>query len=254
MNGADAADGGELDGYGLELIAFLDDTPTARMLEPGEHLIEQHEEGSEVFVVLDGRLEAIVGDGEEQATVGHFQRGQLFGELTAISGGPRTATVHSPGHSSVAVIARNDFMRWLEANPGLEELVARRARARVDRNRAAAMLALVLGTDNQDVLEQVLPLVEFRTLGPAEVLCAEGDPSDSAYLILSGRVAVISDQNVGTGRTVELGRNQIVGELGVLDRLPRTATVTAMRQTTLAELPAHAVDLILERHPEVGLS
>ena len=240
--------------YGLELLEFLDAAPAAKLLPDGEVLVRQHDHGSDVFVVLDGAMEASIESEGTDAMVGRFQRGQLFGELTAISGGPRTATVRAAGTCSVAVVPRDEFLAWLDANPGHYEAVAELARDRVDRNRAAAMLARLFGSDNEDVLGEVLPMVQWRTLEPEEVLCNEGDPSDSAYLILSGRVGVTSDRRIGTMRRVELGRNQIVGELGVLDRLPRTATVTALRRTSLAELPAAAVQRIISKYPEVAIN
>lgn len=244
----------ESNSYGRDLLAFLDGGPSrTRNLSDGDILVEQYERSSDVFVVLDGSLDALVESGDTVATVRRFEPGQLFGELTAISGGPRTATVRAKGPCSVAVVERHEFMRWLGATPQHADAVAARARDRVDRNRAAAMLAFVLGSDNADVLDEVLALVRWRTLEPAEILCEEGDESGSAYLILSGRVSVSSEQRIGSQRNVELGRNQIVGELGVLDRLPRTATVTALRRTTLAELPAEAVDRIIAKNPEVAV-
>ena len=198
-----------------------------------------------MFVVLEGTLAATIEGAETSATVTHFERGQLFGELSAIAGGPRTASVHAEGPGAVAVVPKDDFLRWLDETPERARAVAARARDRVDRNRAAALLADVLGSDNPALMGMVLPQIVWRELVPGEVLCREGDPSGAAYLILSGRVSVVSEASP-TPRPIELGRNQIVGELAVLDRLPRTATVTALRQTSLAELPVEVIDQVIE--------
>lgn len=232
-------------GYGLELLDFLETSPEARVLADGEQLFHQHDDGTDVFVVLDGTLAATIQGAETTATVGLFERGQLFGELSAIAGGPRTASVHADGPGAVAVIPKDDFLRWLDDTPERARAVAARARDRVDRNRAASLLADVLGSDNPTLMGMVLPQIVWRELVPGEVLCREGDPSGAAYLILSGRVSVVSEA-FPTPRPIELGRNQIVGELAVLDRLPRTATVTALRQTSLAELPVEVIDQVIE--------
>jgi CRP-like cAMP-binding protein len=54
-------------GYGLELLDFLETSPEARVLADGEHLFHQHDDGTDVFVVLDGTLAATI-EGETIAT------------------------------------------------------------------------------------------------------------------------------------------------------------------------------------------
>src|SRR5690348_16901522 len=55
------------------------------------------------------------------------------------------------------------------------------------------------------------------------VLCRKGDTGDEVFVILSGEASV----DVSDGTSVVVGHGAIVGELGVLDGGPRTATVVA---------------------------
>src|SRR5690348_14372302 len=66
-----------------------------------------------------------------------------------------------------------------------------------------------------------------RELFAGEVLYRQGDPSDCAWLIESGQVELVSVQGRRTARHGVLGTGELIGELGLLDGAPRSATATA---------------------------
>lgn len=81
-----------------------------------------------------------------------------------------------------------------------------------------------------------------------------GDPSDAAYFIVGGRLLVSSPSDDGVGEPIaELGRGEVVGELGLLDDAPRSATVTAIRDTTLAVFPTSTFEDLVTRSPGLML-
>ena len=70
-----------------------------------------------------------------------------------------------------------------------------------------------------------------------EILFHQGDAADSAYIIVDGEVAVdVESPGGGRTRVARLGRDQIVGEIGILGDVPRTATVTASARTTTLKI------------------
>jgi CRP/FNR family cyclic AMP-dependent transcriptional regulator len=70
-----------------------------------------------------------------------------------------------------------------------------------------------------------------------EVLFHQGDAADAAYIIVDGEVAVdVESPSGGRTRVARLGRDQIVGEIGILGDVPRTATVTAAARTTTLKI------------------
>ncbi len=77
--------------------------PTFRKLKEGATLVEQGEEGEELFLVLDGIL-SIEVDGEPLAETGP---GTILGERAVLEGGTRTSTIRAITPSRVAV-ARSD--------------------------------------------------------------------------------------------------------------------------------------------------
>jgi NTE family protein len=83
------------------------------------------------------------------------------------------------------------------------------------------------------------------TLVSGEVLFRQGDPSDSLYIVVSGRLIVLHTSDQKTERiVVELGHGEMVGEMGLVCREPRSATVVASRDTNLAQLSAAGLDAL----------
>jgi len=63
--------------------------------------------------------------------------------------------------------------------------------------------------------------------GEGQVIFKQGEPSDKFFIIRSGQVLLTREAN---GTTTELGKagpGEVVGEMGVLQSLPRSATATA---------------------------
>lgn len=76
------------------------------------------------------------------------------------------------------------------------------------------------GSDVKALLEATTTVRELEN----SLLFDEGDRPDAAYLVVDGRVRV--ERNLGSGRCIplgRLGRGHIVGEMGLLSGLARSA-------------------------------
>ena len=94
----------------------------------------------------------------------------------------------------------------------------------------------------------------LRTFEAGDVLMRQGEEADAMYVILSGRVRVDRDATGQPAPAVlaELGPNDVVGEIGVLDGGARTATVTALEQTRTLELHRTLLSVVLLQYPDVA--
>lgn len=88
-----------------------------RVVEPGATLVEQGEQGDDLFLLLDGVLSVEV-DGEQVAEIGP---GAILGEGAVLSGGTRQATLRARTRCRVGVIAAEAIDR-----AAMEELAAGR--------------------------------------------------------------------------------------------------------------------------------
>lgn len=92
-------------------------------------------------------------------------------------------------------------------------------------------LPLFAGLD-QVQLEELWERAEHVELEAGSFLFRAGDPSDCLYLLRQGRVQVLDHDSV----VAELGRGEVVGELGLLIDAPRSLSVRALRDSTLIRL------------------
>src|SRR5260221_3456745 len=75
------------------------------------------------------------------------------------------------------------------------------------------------------------------TLMSGELLFKEGDPSDSLYIVISGRLRVVSRAADDQSERVvaDFGHGEIVREMGLVCGESRSANVVAVRETNLAK-------------------
>lgn len=97
----------------------------------------------------------------------------------------------------------------------------------------------------------------FATATPAslsadEVLFLAGDAGDGCYLVDDGLLKVVMVSRAGSERILAfLGAGAIVGELSIIDGLPRSASVIAVRDSKLSFLSRASFEDFAKRHPEV---
>ena len=91
---------------------------------------------------------------------------------------------------------------------------------------------------------------EVVTLKPGEVLFKKGDAARHMYVVLSGSV------RVGDGNTVfeEISPGGIVGEMALIEEAPRSATVTAATDCTLAQIDERRFLLLVQNTPNFALN
>ena len=91
-------------------------------LDPGAELWKEGDPGDHVVLLVEGRLEVVhqTPDGEE-ITIRHLYPGAVAGEMAALDGQTRSATVRAHGAARVLMIPAGRFREFLRARPDLLE-------------------------------------------------------------------------------------------------------------------------------------
>ena len=85
-------------------------------------------------------------------------------------------------------------------------------------------------------------------------LLRQGETGVGLFILISGNVRVT--QQSGSGDTRDLGvfeRGAVLGEMSLLDDLPRTATVIAIEPTRALVIPVWDFRAVLRDSPEIGI-
>jgi len=108
---------------------------------------------------------------------------------------------------------------------------------------------------SQDVLI-IAEHINFLEIEEGAFVFREGDEGDCVYFVIDGQLEVIKESPVEGKEGVvisTLSKGRSIGEMSVIDKTPRSATVRARSATTVVTLSADGFDIILEKHPKVGI-
>ena len=116
------------DGFSKRHLRRLAREADAVEFEPGRAIVEEGQAGEALFVVLTGTARVVRAGRKVAALI----PGDFFGELSALDGGPRTASVVPETPVEVLRVFRHTLQRMVEQEPalamGLLEGLARRLR------------------------------------------------------------------------------------------------------------------------------
>jgi CRP-like cAMP-binding protein len=113
----------------------------------GETIVRQGEEGQSMFVVLSGTVSVVLQPSREE--VARIDRGGYFGEMSLLTGEPRSATVIAVGDVVVVEIGADLFRRLATAHPEAIEKIGMAAmvrRAGLDQMKSASAEATTVST------------------------------------------------------------------------------------------------------------
>ncbi len=241
---------------GRESLATLTSGSPERSLARGDVLVAQGDEAHLVYLVAQGRLDVTVATGAGEHHVATLGPGAVVGEIALLSGDRRSTTVRARTRALVVEVAAERLQALLAAEPEYAAQLAAVASQRLHRTLFARELTALFGTLPGEVLDAVEDLIEWVTLAAGDELFTEGDPGDAAYLVVTGRLRVTRAGQGASADPVEraeLGRGEMVGEMALLEDVPRNASVHAVRDTQLARFTRDAYTTLLERHPGAGL-
>jgi CRP-like cAMP-binding protein len=123
-----------------------------------------------------------------------------------------------------------------------------RIRAALERFAESSKLFMLLDDVGRDRLA-ACGTVEYRASG--STIVRQGEVGDTFYLIAAGEVSVLVSDNKGATphEVARLGSGQFFGEMAVLGRQPRSATVAAATSCELVRFGREPVMAILVDYP-----
>lgn len=103
---------------------------------------------------------------------------------------------------------------------------------------------------NMGLLEKILNRINYYQFDGGEKVCRQGDPGDAFYVIGEGRLKVsVREAFLFSRKLAELGPGDCFGEMALLDRKPRNATVTCEEPSKIFVLTVEQFDQVLGENP-----
>lgn len=228
------------EGIASSAVAELARASRRYRAEAGEVIFREGDPGDALHVVEAGSVDVLGSEGEVLATI---HAGHCFGEIALLGDSVRSATVRVREGGDFLAIPRDVFAEAVEREPALRQALGRVLLQRLPGLRAATS-SIFAGVDHE-VLKEIEAELRWVVLARGEALFHEGDPGDELFVLLQGRLAAL----LPGGRRREMGRGEVVGELALLGRAPRSATVVAERDSVLVGLSRDGFQRVVQHHP-----
>jgi lysophospholipid hydrolase len=224
-----------------------------RSLQAGEILLEQGEVADHVYLVVDGRLRAVLDHGTDAAReLAPLEAGAVVGEIAPLTGGRREATVVADTPTTVLEITARGFEQLLADEPAVAGRLAALATERLHEAQLARQVVQLFPGVDSAVHDQLTTDADWVSLQAGELLMDRGDPADAAYVIVSGRLRVVTDDQ-DDPLPAEVGPGELVGETALIEDGIRTATLVAIRDTHAVRLRRERLLTALRGHPDALL-
>lgn len=113
----------------------------------------------------------------------------------------------------------------------------------------------LFSTLDKKELQTLANSCQERTYTAGSTILSQGDTGVGLYVIKSGKVQVIQANNPDRAETVlgELGAGDVLGEMALLDDLPRSASAIAAEEVQALLLPIWDFRSALRQHPDIAL-
>ncbi len=104
-------------------------------------------------------------------------------------------------------------------------------------------------------LEELGSILQVFNCDAGKELFREGDPGGKMYILAEGTVEIQKRRSHGTGRVVisRFDRGGIIGEMSLIDRMPRSATVIAVQPSKLYVLSQEAFDTMISENQALAI-
>jgi CRP-like cAMP-binding protein len=207
--------------------------------------------GDKMYLLLEGEVGFMLKD----KSLGKVARGEIFGELAAVAGLPRTASALALAPCKLISLTEKQYLSALQKMPEfavmLMSVMAQRLRKDIDRlgdktsDMAPRMNGGILDSKTLDKLQEARSASSYS---PGQVILREGTAGAFMFVVTEGRVAI----SLG-GRIVEtVTPGGVFGELALVDQSTREATAAAETACRLVAISRNDFLELVKGQPNFG--
>ena len=224
-------------------------------LQAGEKMVFKHKDRFAIFIIVSGKLSFFLNShthGEQALDA--FEAGTLIGNLKSQVNFQGKIYLVAAEPTTLLSIPDKVLISVLRQFPDAKFHYDKSIRQLVYRGQFALYMSSLFDFHDPQGFKNLLEGVEWRSLNSGQILYRQGEPSNSIYLILAGKMRRIIDEGNGRHRLVsEMLAGETVGEMASLTRSGRHGTVAAARDTVLAELSSEGFAQLTKSHPQITL-
>ena len=119
-----------------------------------------------------------------------------------------------------------------------------------------SLLRLAFNDLADDELQEMAGLTDLRTYPPEHVLCHEGVYEDIFYIVADGTASISKKISEEDGERILriVGKGDLIGEMALIQNVPRAATVRTITDCTVLEMDKKDFETVLGRSPHMAIN
>ncbi len=219
----------------VEFVAVLKEAKL-RTHHPGDAVVTEGDDGSSMFVVIQGRVEVRRQrpDGVAQV-LAQLAEGSFFGEMALLHGTPRLASVVALTEVMLLELTRESVDRIVARHPEVHDVLERFYRQRMlDNLMRSSRVFKPLSPEQRDA---VVARFEPVTRAAGEFFLRQDQEGDGFYVLARGKVTPVHNAPDGQTRNYpDLAEGDVFGEMSLLFNKPVSASVKAATAATALRL------------------
>jgi F420-non-reducing hydrogenase small subunit len=257
----------------------------------GEAVFHEGDPGDAMYIIQSGAVEVTQFLNGRQNVIAILEKGDFFGEMALLQNNVRSATITAICRTRLIPLTKAQLVDRLKQDPDvslhlLKKLIQRILRAHrryrqelleneTFRNAVSAYSQKLLAGDKVGTTTEKAPAAhngnDFvngflksymdvntdqyrRHVARGEIIFHEGDAGDCMYLIVNGSVG-ISKHDAHDDHLIDtIGPGDFFGEMALIAKMPRSATVTALEPSELIVIDKQRFLESIETQPKLTVA
>jgi len=215
------------------------DAMEERQVTAEEIVIQQGDDGDNFYVIDSGNYDIYINGDDGPQKVGSYDGSGFFGELALMYNMPRAATIKAVTNGILWSLDRKTFRQII---------VKANANKRKQFEEFLKNLAVLENISDHE-RSKIADVMESQKFKQGEVIIRQGDVIDSAsfvYFLISGTCSISVLDQSGTDKVVkEITTGACFGEIALITKEPRNATITAKTDVVAGVLDVNAFERLL---------
>ena len=206
-----------------------------KKVSPGEEIIRQGADGDNFYVIDSGDYDVYIEANGVKNKVHTFRGEGSFGELALMYNCPRNATIIAKAEGIIWALDQATFRRIVVG------AAARRRQMYEALLEGVPMLAQLQTYERMNLADAL----ETRIFDDGQCIIREKDDADCMYFIEKGKVRVTVSDGKNDQEVSQLTEGEYFGELALVMKQPRSASVFALGEVKCAYLNVDAFERLL---------
>ncbi len=222
-----------------------------RRCRPGEVILAEGQPGHSFFVIARGSVAVtkhLAQGGESRLATLH--EGAIFGEMALVSASPRTATVTAQGDCDLLEFDRVALAAASREVADIAVALDKFTRERL-LNNLLATAPLFRSLDRRQRFDLIRRFTAHDVAGGVTIV-EEGVHGRGLFMLLSGEVDVSKVDGDSRVLLATLGPGDVFGEISLVLDEPTSASVTAVKQSTVLFLGREIFSRLVQAVPAIG--